>query len=177
MHSLSCELRRGSSESYEVTETPCTASSLHTPATRPPRKRGARHACEHYCAQLLHPYMYIHCCLAQWGIYWFSRVMHAAVRFPAYATYLVPDRVPIPVGIRPLWPGAFRADSSRAHAPHRVAAPACMCDTESLRRHAHVPEPSRRFRSGSGGRGLRRVADSPRGALAPHPACPGGTRY
>ena len=25
--------------------------------------------------------VYIHCCLAQWGIYWFSRVMHAAVRF------------------------------------------------------------------------------------------------
>ena len=29
MHSLSCELRRGSSESYEVTETPRTALSLH----------------------------------------------------------------------------------------------------------------------------------------------------
>ena len=28
MHSLSCELRRGSSESYEVTETPRTALSL-----------------------------------------------------------------------------------------------------------------------------------------------------
>ena len=77
--------------------------------------------------------MYIHCCLAQWGIYWFSRVMHAAVRFPTYATYLVPGPVLPPVGIRPLWPGTFRADSSRAHAPHRVAAPACMYDAESLR--------------------------------------------
>ena len=103
--------------------------------------------------------------------------MHAAARFPAYATYLVPGSVLPPVGIRPLWRGTFRADSSRAHAPHRVAAPACMHDTESLRRHAHVPEPSRRFSSGSGDRGLRRAADSPEGPLAPHPACPGAMRY
>ena len=34
--------------------------------------------------------------------------------------------------IRPLWPGTFRADSSRAHAPHLVAAPACMRETDSL---------------------------------------------
>ena len=71
--------------------------------------------------------------------------MHAAVRFPAYATYLVPGRVLPPVGIRPLWPGTLRADSSRAHAPHRVVAPACMRETESLRRTTHVPEPSGRF--------------------------------
>ena len=64
-----------------------------TPATRPQRQRGAGHACEHYCAQCLHPCIYIHCCLAQWDIYWFSRVMHAAVRLPAYATYLGPGCV------------------------------------------------------------------------------------
>ena len=75
--------------------------------------------------------------------------MHAAVRFPAHATYLVPGNVLPPVGIRPVWPGTVRADSSRAHAPHRVADLACMRETESLRRHANVTEPSRRFCSGS----------------------------
>ena len=120
----------------------------------------------------MHPCMYIPA-----GIYWFSRVMHAAVKVPAHANYPVPDSVPPPVGIWPLWPGTFRADSSRAHAPHRVSAPARMRETKSLRRHTHVPGPSRRFRSDSGDRGLRRVADSPEGPLAPDPACPGGTRY
>ena len=150
---------------------------MHAHQPRPPRQRGVRHACEHHCAQHLRPCIYMHCCLAQWGIYWFSRVMHAAVRYPAYATYLVPGSVLPPMGMRPLWPGTLRADSSRAHALHRVAAPACMRESESLPRHAHVPEPSRRFRSDSGDRGLRRVADSPDGRLAPHPVCPGGTRY
>ena len=39
----------------------------------------------------------------------------------------------------------IRADSSRAHVPHGVAAPVRMRETESLRRHAHVPERSRRL--------------------------------
>ena len=111
-----------------------------------------------YCAQHAHPCMYIHCCLAQWGIYWFSRVMHAAVRFSTYATYVVPGSVLPPVGITPLWPGTVRADSSRAHAPHSVAAPSRTHKTKSLRRHAHLPEPSRRSHSDSGDRELHRVA-------------------
>ena len=46
--------------------------------------------------------------------------------------------------IRPLWPRTVRVDSSRAHAPHRVAAPTRMRETESLRRHTHVPVTYRR---------------------------------
>ena len=106
----------------------------------PPRQGGAGHACEHHCAQHLHPCMYIRCSRAQRGIHWLPRVMHAAVRVPAYATYLVPGRVLPPVGIRPLWPRTLLVDSSRAHAPHRVAGLARVHETESLRRHAHVPE-------------------------------------
>ena len=52
----------------------------------PPRQRGARHACEHHRVQHLYPCMYIHCCLAHWGICWFPQVMHAAVRFTCGVT-------------------------------------------------------------------------------------------
>ena len=48
-----------------------------------------------------------------------------------------------------------------------------MRETESLRRHAHVPEPCRKFRSESGDHGRRCVADF-QGPLATHPACPRG---
>ena len=40
----------------------------------PPHQRNAGHACEH-CAQRL----YIYCCLAQRGIYWFPLVRHIHV--------------------------------------------------------------------------------------------------
>ena len=50
-----------------------------------------------------------------------------------------------------------------AHAPHRVADPARMHDTECLHRHAHVAEHSRRSCPAPRYLGLRHVADSPKG--------------
>jgi len=117
---------------------------IHTSHTRPPAPAGCQ-TCLRASLRTASAPVYMHCCLAQWGIYWFPQVMHLAVRFPAYADYLVPGRVLPSVASRPLWPGIFRADSSRAHAPHRAAAPASMHETESLRRRAHVLESSRRF--------------------------------
>ena len=88
-------------------------------------------------------------------------MVHTANRIPAYANCLGPGSVLPPVAIRPLWRGTFRAHSSRAHAPHRVADPPRMQKTESLRRNEQVLESSTRLRAGARDRGLRRVADSP----------------
>ena len=68
---------------------------------------------------------------------------------------------------------AVRGVSHRCDGHASIVLVARMRETESLRRHAHVPEPCRKFRSESGDRGRRRVADFP-GPLAPHPACPRG---
>lgn len=72
-------------------------------------------------------------------------------------------RVFPPIGVRPLWPGTFCADCMRRH----------VADAHL----AHMSELPRRFCPSSHDRGLCRVGDCPEGPLAPHTACPDGTRY